>query len=113
MRQEPQPDNFILLIQNEFDIQNPALEMSRKDCLVGRNEACCPEFLDPALLQPGRFGRILHFQKPNQTQRERYFTVMLSRMLIDPQEIDIQTLAHETTGCSLHPSEQGSDGFGG
>jgi len=59
-----------------------------------------PEFLDPALLQPGRFGRILHFQKPNHTQRERYFTVMLSRMLIDPQEIAIQTLAHETTGCS-------------
>lgn len=59
-----------------------------------------PELLDTALLQPGRFGNIIYFEKPNYQNRKKYFDIMLKNSAVDVSKIDIDSLAKQTQGCS-------------
>lgn len=59
-----------------------------------------PEKLDTALLQPGRFGTIIRFEKPNYQNRKKYFDIIFKYNVIDTTTIDIDALARQTQGCS-------------
>lgn len=59
-----------------------------------------PELLDSALLQPGRFGTIIHFEKPNYKNRKKYFEVVFKSNSIDTSDIDIDSLVRQTSKCS-------------
>ncbi|MHB9148447.1 MAG: AAA family ATPase, partial [Candidatus Amoebophilus sp.] len=59
-----------------------------------------PELLDSALLQPGRFGTLIHFEKPDFEKRKQYFNIMFKRNIIDSSQFDIDLLAQHTEGCS-------------
>jgi ATP-dependent Zn protease len=59
-----------------------------------------PELLDSALLQPGRFGTIIHFEKPHFEQRKKYFNIMFKHNAIDTSNLDIDALARQTENCS-------------
>jgi len=58
-----------------------------------------PRILDPALLRPGRFDRLVHVPLPDLAARLAIFQVQLARMKVD-QHIDIGDLAERTAGCS-------------
>ena len=59
-----------------------------------------PELLDHALLQPGRFGTIIYFEKPHFEQRKKYFETMFKHNAIDTSTLDINSLARQTENCS-------------
>ena len=55
--------------------------------------------LDPALIRPGRFDRIIHIPTPDQSTREAILKIHLSRIKTNC-DIDITTLAKKTYGFS-------------
>lgn len=62
-----------------------------------------PYAIDPALLRPGRFDRLIHVPPPDLESRKSIFMVVLSSMSIDP-DVDIDGLAAETkdyTGADI------------
>ena len=56
-----------------------------------------PDNLDPALLRPGRFDRIVMAQIPDELARESIFKVHTSPMPLS-KDVDIKKLAEETKG---------------
>ena len=56
-----------------------------------------PDILDPALLRPGRFDRIVMAQIPDELARESIFKVHTSPMPLS-KDVDIKKLAEETKG---------------
>jgi len=56
-----------------------------------------PDILDPALLRPGRFDRIVMAQIPDEKAREEIFKVHTGTMPLS-EDVDIKTLAAETKG---------------
>lgn len=65
-----------------------------------------PELLDAALLQPGRFGNIIHFNRPNFENRKKYFETMLKRNMFDSSEFNLDIIAQQTQGCSYGDLEE-------
>merc|ERR1712232_244778 len=62
-----------------------------------------PHILDPAILRPGRFDRLVHVPLPDLTAREAIFTGQLARMQVAEPSAggpDIASLAARTHGCS-------------
>ncbi len=59
-----------------------------------------PHLLDNSLLQPGRFGNIIYFEKPNYKNRKKYFEINLKYSSIDTKNIDIDLLVRQTQNCS-------------
>lgn len=61
-----------------------------------------PENLDSALLQNGRFGLEIRFQKPTIKERQRYIVRELNKHAIDPESfgIDVARLTYETEDAS-------------
>ena len=59
------------------------------------------DHLDQALLQPGRFGKIIPFENPSFKDRREFFEKELMRRQVDPRVIDLQRLALETEDCSF------------
>ncbi len=57
------------------------------------------DILDPALLRPGRFDRIIHLELPNLKEREAIFDVHLSPIKIG-NDVDVGMLAAQTPGFS-------------
>ena len=57
------------------------------------------DILDPALLRPGRFDRIIEVPLPNYESRKKIFKIYLSKMRIEG-EIDYELLAKLTDGFS-------------
>ncbi len=57
------------------------------------------DLLDPALLRPGRFDRVLEIPAPDQTGREAIFRIHLQKMNVDG-EIKPQELAKITEGAT-------------
>ncbi len=57
------------------------------------------DVLDPALLRPGRFDRIIEVPLPDAKGRERIYSIYLSKMKIKG-EVDTKTLAAESEGLS-------------
>ncbi|XP_021643654.2 calmodulin-interacting protein 111 isoform X1 [Hevea brasiliensis] len=58
-----------------------------------------PDKIDPALLRPGRFDRLLYVGPPNETDREDIFRIHL-RKIPCSSDISIKELAHLTEGCT-------------
>ncbi|MDQ3879158.1 MAG: AAA family ATPase, partial [Actinomycetota bacterium] len=56
--------------------------------------------LDPALLRPGRFDRILHFDLPSRSGRRELIDYFLARRGHDP-EMDRETLREELASMTL------------
>lgn len=57
------------------------------------------DLLDPALLRPGRFDRVLEIPAPDQVGREAIFRIHLQRMNLD-KDIKPQELARMTDGAT-------------
>jgi len=58
-----------------------------------------PHALDPALLRPGRFDRLVHVPLPDEPARKAIFRGQLARMRVS-HDLDPQALASRTQGCS-------------
>jgi len=58
-----------------------------------------PDVLDPALLRPGRFDRIIVVDRPDVLGREGIFKVHLKKVPIS-QDVDVKVLARGTPGFS-------------
>ncbi len=59
-----------------------------------------PENLDYALLEPGRFGKHIHFTYPTTNERKEYLQRELTKRSANINEEYIDKLAHESEGCS-------------
>lgn len=57
------------------------------------------DLLDPALLRPGRFDRIIEIPAPNQSGREAIFKIYISKMNVQ-KEVDVKELARITEGAT-------------
>ena len=55
------------------------------------------ELLDPALVRPGRFDRLIHIDRPDLAGREAILRLYASRRPFSPQ-VDWFEVAHQTTG---------------
>ncbi|GAB4851784.1 hypothetical protein Ancab_031183 [Ancistrocladus abbreviatus] len=58
-----------------------------------------PDKIDPALLRPGRFDRLLYVGPPNEADREEIFRIHLRKMPCS-SDIDVLELARLTRGCT-------------
>jgi len=59
-----------------------------------------PDFLDSALLRPGRFDRIIVMQSPSLDEREELFRYYLKNIKYDANDIKIDRLARMAVGSS-------------
>ena len=69
-----------------------------------------PEDIDPALLRPGRFGKVIEILMPDANARFEIFKVHTKRMPID-KDVDLTELANATdeyTGAEIENISQGS-----
>lgn len=57
-----------------------------------------PDILDPALLRPGRFDRLIEFPLPNEEAREQIFKIQSRKMTLD--NVDFRKLALNTDGAT-------------
>jgi proteasome regulatory subunit len=58
--------------------------------------------LDPALLRPGRFDRVIEIPLPDNQARRKILQIHTSRMLLEGVDLDkIVTLTENTTGAEL------------
>lgn len=58
-----------------------------------------PDKIDPALLRPGRFDRLLYVGPPNESDREEIFHVHL-RKIPCSSDVNIKDLARLSEGCT-------------
>ncbi|MFW6176381.1 MAG: proteasome-activating nucleotidase [Thermoplasmatota archaeon] len=58
-----------------------------------------PELLDRALLRPGRFDRIIHIPKPDESARKAIFNIHMRDMTIDPS-VSLDKLSYRTEEAS-------------
>lgn len=58
-----------------------------------------PDKIDPALLRPGRFDRLLYVGPPNEVDREEIFRIHLRKIPCD-SDVSIKELAQLTDGCT-------------
>ncbi len=56
-----------------------------------------PDILDPALLRPGRFDRVIYIDRPDIKEREAIFRVHLRNLILAP-DVDVHKLALQTPG---------------
>jgi cell division protease FtsH len=67
--------------------------------IIGATNA--PEnFLDPALLRPGRFDRKIYVDKPNLEDRQKLFAYYIKEVKYDPESVKIDRLARLSVGSS-------------
>jgi proteasome regulatory subunit len=58
-----------------------------------------PDVLDPAIIRPGRFDRVIEIPLPDQIGRESIFRIHTDRLSID-DNVDLAKLAKLTEGAS-------------
>ncbi|MCX7606780.1 MAG: ATP-dependent zinc metalloprotease FtsH [Bacteroidia bacterium] len=56
-----------------------------------------PDILDPALLRPGRFDRVIYIDRPDIREREAIFHVHIRNLILAP-DVDVHKLALQTPG---------------
>ncbi len=59
------------------------------------------DHIDQALLQPGRFGKIIPFENPTFNDRREFFEKELVRRRLNAKSINLERLAKETEDCSF------------
>ncbi|MEX2718611.1 MAG: AAA family ATPase, partial [Candidatus Sigynarchaeota archaeon] len=64
-----------------------------------------PDILDPALLRPGRFDRLIEFGEPTMEDRKEIFQIHMRGMHVDPEVKTkipkLVQLADKTTGADI------------
>ena len=58
-----------------------------------------PDIVDPAVLRPGRFDRLIYVPEPNEEGRYTIFKIHTRNMPL-AKEVDLETLARKTKGYS-------------
>jgi transitional endoplasmic reticulum ATPase len=58
-----------------------------------------PDILDPAMLRPGRFDRLIYVPPPNEESRREIFKIHTTEMPL-ADDVDLPALARETKGYS-------------
>ena len=58
-----------------------------------------PDILDPALLRPGRFDRLIEISEPNEEGRKEIFNIHMKNMNID-ESVNIDYLVQQSNGLS-------------
>lgn len=58
-----------------------------------------PDILDPALLRPGRFDRLIHFPMPDEKARVKIFKIHTKGMNL-AKDIELEVLAKNTPGAT-------------
>lgn len=59
-----------------------------------------PEYLDFALMTHGRFGKVIHFEYPNLSERTLFLSRQLKKLGLDVSQFNIKKLAQESEGKS-------------
>lgn len=59
-----------------------------------------PDIVDPAIMRPGRFDRLVQIPAPDKETRKKIFEVHTRKVPIDKKEVDIEKLAEVTDGYS-------------
>lgn len=67
-----------------------------------------PHILDPALLRPGRFDRLVHVPLPDEAARTEIFRSQLARMRVQAGGNESQAAGPEGKGLSLDPASLAS-----
>jgi transitional endoplasmic reticulum ATPase len=57
-----------------------------------------PDMLDPALMRPGRFDRLIEINAPNERERLEIFNISTSKMPLDKKGVSLGELAKITEG---------------
>lgn len=57
-----------------------------------------PDMLDPALMRPGRFDRLIEIKAPNEAERLEIFKISTSKMPLDKKSVGLKELAKITEG---------------
>ncbi|NBP01927.1 MAG: AAA family ATPase [Proteobacteria bacterium] len=60
----------------------------------------CPENIDYALINDGRFGKKLYFENPYFKDRRDYFEKHFKSKIVDVKMFDLDRMAQETENCS-------------
>lgn len=58
-----------------------------------------PDILDPALLRPGRFDRLIEISEPNEEGRKEIFNIHMKNMNVD-ESVNIDYLVQQSNGLS-------------
>lgn len=78
-------------------------EMDGVECLKGVTVLAAtnrPDIIEPALLRPGRFDRIIRLGFPDMEARKKILEVHTRGMPLEAEEIELEKLARETEGLS-------------
>ncbi len=89
---EKEVNRTMLQLLAEMDGFNP---LEKVKIIAATNR---PDILDPALLRPGRFDRLIEVPLPNKEGRREIFRIYLDKM--NKKEIDIDELVKMTSGFS-------------
>ncbi|HDN02172.1 MAG TPA: AAA family ATPase, partial [Candidatus Bathyarchaeota archaeon] len=84
-------------IVNQLLVEMDGLVPLERVVVIGATNR--PDLLDPALLRPGRFDRIILVPPPDEKARLEIFKVHTRNMPI-AKDVDLEKLAEETTGYS-------------
>lgn len=57
-----------------------------------------PDMLDPALMRPGRFDRLIEIKAPNERERLEIFKISTSKMPLDKKSVGLREFAKITDG---------------
>ena len=82
-------------IVNQLLTELDGIEPLRRVVVIGATNR--PDIVDPALLRPGRFDRLIYVQPPDFKARIEIFKVHTKRMPLAP-DVDLEELARKTEG---------------
>jgi proteasome regulatory subunit len=89
---EKEVNRTMLQLLAEMDGFNP---LDKVKIIAATNR---PDILDPALLRPGRFDRLIEVHLPNKESRKEIFKIYLNKM--NKKDIDLDELVRLTSGFS-------------
>jgi len=58
-----------------------------------------PDIIDPALLRPGRFDKIIYIGTPDKSSRKKIFEIHTKSKPLE-NDVDLDILAEKTEGCT-------------
>jgi transitional endoplasmic reticulum ATPase len=82
-------------VLNQLLAEMDGIEELKDVVIIGATNR--PDILDPAILRPGRFDRILLVRPPTKDAREKIFAIHTKNMPIS-KDVEIKTLATDTEG---------------
>lgn len=85
---------------------NEGLSNDEKDQVFILGVTNKPSNLDFALLQPGRFSKVIYFEKPTFQHRIDYFQSECAKRCMNMNNFDFKTLAQLTEGCHFGALKQ-------